>query len=130
MEELKRFSLKTFKITTIIFIPALDKEASYALIGDSCGNMTLIELTGDGYEAVKGSMGGHSTYITSAQCDEKWIYTISMDGKINLLNRTNLSREKSMEEAGEGGIVCAITTNKSIVVCKDDLITKIVPKIH
>lgn len=32
-------------------------------------------------------MGGHSSMITAVDYDNKWIYTFSMDGKINLWNR-------------------------------------------
>lgn len=39
-------------------------------------------------------MGGHSSMITYADSDQKWIYTFSMDGKVNLWNRQTLAREK------------------------------------
>ena len=81
--------MKTFKITVISFTP---QDSSDVIIGDSCGNMTMIRLMVDGYETIKESMGGHSSYISSIGYDDKWVYTFAMDGKINLWNRQKMSR--------------------------------------
>lgn len=73
-------------------------------------------------------MGGHSSLITSADSDEKWIYTFSMDGKINLWNRQTLAREKEMNEIVKGGILFGASVKDRLFVAGGDMLVKVIPK--
>ena len=75
-------------------------------------------------------MGGHSSLITHADSDAKWIYTFSMDGKVNLWNRETLSREKQINDIVKGGILTGISIEGRLAIAGDDLLVKVIPKIY
>lgn len=75
-------------------------------------------------------MGGHSSLITHADSDEKWIYTFSMDGKVNLWDRQTLKREKEMKDIVKGGILTGLSVNGRLAISGDDLLVKVIPKIY
>lgn len=75
-------------------------------------------------------MGGHSSLITHADSDEKWIYTFSMDGKVNLWNRLTLTREKEIKDIVKGGILTGISIKGRLAIAGDDLLVKVIPKIY
>lgn len=75
-------------------------------------------------------MGGHSSLITYADSDEKWIYTFSMDGKVNLWNRLTLKREKELTDIVKGGILNGISVKGRLAIAGDDMLVKVIPKIY
>lgn len=75
-------------------------------------------------------MGGHTSVITSADCDDKWIYTFSMDGRLNLWNRQALSRDKEIKDLVKGGIEAALSIKDKLFISGGDLMVQIVPKIY
>lgn len=79
---------------------------------------------------MKDSMGGHSSLITYADSDEKWIYTFSMDGKVNVWNRVSLIREKQMTDIVKGGILTGISIQGRLAIAGDDLLVRVIPKIY
>ncbi len=91
--------------------------------------MKLIRVTKSGIETVKDNMGGHSSLITSADSDDKWIYTFSMDGKVSLWNRLTLKRDKEIKDLVKGGILTGISSGDRLVIAGDDLLVKVIPKL-
>ena len=124
--------LATFKVSTIKLIPdhPPKERQSLVLIGDSCANMKLLHISPGGLEIVKDSMGGHSSLISSADSDEKWIYTFSMDGKVNLWNRTTYKRENEMKDIVKGGILSGVSVKDRLVIAGGDLLVKVIPKLY
>lgn len=92
--------------------------------------MKLLRVTKSGLESVKDNMGGHSSLITYADSDEKWIYTFSIDGKINLWNRLTLMRDKEIKDLVKGGILTGISIGDRLAIAGDDLLVKVIPKIY
>lgn len=92
--------------------------------------MKLLHISPGGLEIVKDSMGGHSSLISSADSDEKWIYTFSMDGKVNLWNRTTYKRENEMKDIVKGGILSGVSVKDRLVIAGGDLLVKVIPKLY
>lgn len=130
LQLVQKIDLATFKISTISYIQDNAPESTQILIGDSCGNMKLMRASSKGVEIMKENMGGHNSLITGASFDQKWIYTFSMDGKINLWNRETLMRDKEIKDIVKGGILTGVSIGKCIVVSGGDLLTKVIAKYY
>lgn len=92
--------------------------------------MKLLHISPGSIEIVKDSMGGHSSLISSADSDEKWIYTFSMDGKVNLWNRTTYKRDNEMKDIVKGGILMGVSVKDRLVIAGGDLMVQVIPKLY
>lgn len=75
-------------------------------------------------------MGGHSSLISDVDFDEKYVYTFSIDGRINLWNRETIRRDHDMNDIVKGGILSGICINSSLIVTGGDLMSRVVEKKH
>lgn len=79
---IEEVTLNTFKISTLNLFATAQFSVYQCLMGDSCGKMSMVQISSEGVKPVKETMGGHSSVITGAARDTKKLYTFSMDGKI------------------------------------------------
>ena len=73
-------------------------------------------------------MGGHNSVITGAACDDKKLYTFSMDGKICIWNNDNLIRESDIKDSVNGGILGGLFIGGYLAVTGNDMVTKLFGK--
>lgn len=92
LQHIQTMLLNTFRISNITLFESSSPSFFRCLLGDTCGNMTMVSISLEGFKPVKETMGGHSSVITGAGLLGKLLYTFSMDGKVCVWEEDSLQR--------------------------------------